>query len=156
MVVPVREGTTRSVHPPGWFLAALMLQVVLHLALPVSRVMGFPWQLTGLTPVFLGVWLDLSADKRFKRRRTTVKPTELPSFLITDGPFRLSRHPMYLGMVLILLGIALLLGTLSPLVVPVAFGILIDRLDMVSEEIVLERRFGEDYRVYRRRVRRWI
>jgi protein-S-isoprenylcysteine O-methyltransferase Ste14 len=72
------------------------------------------------------------ADAVFKREQTTVKPFEKSTALVVTGVFQISRHPMYLGMVLILLGIAILMGTLTPLIVVVIFGILMDVLRNVG------------------------
>ena len=63
-----------------------------------------------MVPLALGIALNLAADNSFKRYKTTVKPVENSTVLITAGVFRLSRHPMYLGFVLILVGITLLMG----------------------------------------------
>jgi protein-S-isoprenylcysteine O-methyltransferase Ste14 len=85
-----------------------------------------------------------------------VKPYEQPAQLLISGPFRISRHPMYLGMVLLLLGVAIVHGTLISFVFPVVFGILMELLFIPFEETNLERVFGKQYVEYKRRVRRWI
>jgi len=100
--------------------------------------------------------VNLWADRLLKQKGTSVKPFEPTSVLIVDGPFRFSRNPMYLGMVLILAGIALALGTLSPwLVVPVFMWQIMRRF-IVAEEAKLAAAFGNRYIEYRRKVRRWL
>ncbi|MBN1434449.1 isoprenylcysteine carboxylmethyltransferase family protein [Candidatus Fermentibacterales bacterium] len=146
----------RRVLPPDWFLVAVLLSVILHLVVPLKRVLSFPWCAAGLVPVAAGVWLNLAADRAFKRSGTVVSPFETPFRLVTGGVFRISRHPMYLGMVLILLGVALLLGSVTPFAVPVMFGLLVERLFVGQEEQTLQRQFADDYLRYRRRVRKWI
>ncbi len=96
------------------------------------------------------------ADQKFKKHGTTVKPFEVSTALVTDGVFSISRHPMYLGMTLILLGIGVLLGSATPFAVVPVFTVLIDRIFIVQEEKMLEDTFGDQFRQYRKQVRRWI
>lgn len=65
-------------------------------------------------PLIFGVALNISADRMFEQHKTTVKPFEESTALVTDGVFRFSRNPMYLGMVLILSGVVLLAGSTTP------------------------------------------
>ena len=103
----------KRVLPPTYFLASLALMAALAFAVPVAPLLAWPWRAAGVVPIAAGVWLNLAADRAFKERGTTVKPFERSSALVTGGAFRLTRNPMYLGMVLILIGVALLLGAPS-------------------------------------------
>lgn len=96
------------------------------------------------------------ADSLFKKNRTTVKPQEMPSKLLVSGPFRISRHPMYIGMAAILLGEAVFLGSLIAFVFPLIFVMLMELFFIPKEEENLECAFGREYVDYKRRVRRWI
>jgi protein-S-isoprenylcysteine O-methyltransferase Ste14 len=142
--------------PLTYFLIAILLMPALHLLLPLGRIVAFPWRLLGILPLTVGIILNLLADRSFKRRKTTVKPREKPSALVTDGIFRLSRHPMYLGMVLILAGIAILLGSVTPWFILLALVALFQVRFVRMEECMLEQTFGAAYRAYKKRVRRWI
>jgi protein-S-isoprenylcysteine O-methyltransferase Ste14 len=144
------------VLPTTYLAGAIVAIVVLHLLLPLARAVPAPWSYFGAVPLGLGVALNLVADRAFKRRATTVKPLEQPSALITTGAFRLTRNPMYLGFVLLLGGLAVLLGSLTPYAVVVGFAVAMDRLFIRFEEATLQERFGADWLVYRARVRRWI
>jgi protein-S-isoprenylcysteine O-methyltransferase Ste14 len=104
----------------------------------------------------IGVSLNLMADAVFKREQTTVKPFEKSTALVVTGVFQISRHPMYLGMVLILLGIAILMGTLTPLIVVVIFGILMELVFVRAEESMLEEQFGATWLAYKKQVRKWV
>jgi protein-S-isoprenylcysteine O-methyltransferase Ste14 len=142
--------------PPTLFLGAIVSMAGLHLLLPGGR-LCLPWRwVPGVVLILLGIVLNVWADRLFKQHATTVKPFQESSSLITEGVFRLSRHPMYLGMVLILVGLALLVGSLTPWIVVVAFGILADSVFIRPEESMLEETFGEEYRRYRGRVRKWL
>ena len=95
--------------PPVYLFLSIAIMLLLHFLLPGMRVLPFPWNLFGVIPLVLGIAMNLVADKSFKKNETTVKPLEESTVLITDGVFRVSRHPMYLGFVFILLGIAALM-----------------------------------------------
>ncbi|MGP0094146.1 MAG: methyltransferase family protein [Xanthobacteraceae bacterium] len=142
--------------PPAYFLASICAILALHFLLPIAQVLPFPWTLLGIAAVISGVALNLVADRAFKHHQTTVKPFELSTSLVTEGVFRLSRNPMYLGMVLILLGIAMVLGTLTPLAVCAAFAVLLHYRFVRMEERMLAEKFGADWRAYSGQVRRWI
>lgn len=146
----------RKIMPTAWLLVAILLMVALRLALPAPAIVPRPWHLLGLVPLVLGVAINLIADGAFRQAATTVKPYEDPSALIETGAFRVSRNPMYLGFVGILLGVALLLRTLAPFVVVVAFAILMDRGYIAVEERMLAARFGSRWDAYRRVTRRWV
>jgi protein-S-isoprenylcysteine O-methyltransferase Ste14 len=84
-------------------------------------------------------------------------PTNLPSTTIVDtGPYRFTRNPIYLGMVLGLIGLAIGLNSLWPLLTLVPFAVVIRYGVIAREEAYLERKFGDVYRRYRARVRRWL
>jgi protein-S-isoprenylcysteine O-methyltransferase Ste14 len=118
--------------------------------------LAFPWRLAGLLPLGIGVALNLIADQAFRKHDTTVKPFVTSNSLITGGVFSVSRNPMYLGMALILLGLALLLGSLSPFTIVIALPVLLRQIYIIPEEQMLDETFGEQYREYCHRVRRWI
>jgi protein-S-isoprenylcysteine O-methyltransferase Ste14 len=123
---------TGKLLPPAYVLTAIVLMVALHLIAPAARLISSPWNLLG------------------------IKPFQESSALIMTGVFRLSRNPMYLGFVLVVLGIAVITGSLTPLVVVPAFALLLDRNFIAAEERMLEERFGSVWLEYKKSVRRWI
>jgi len=146
----------RNVLPPTYLAIAIVVILIIHFILPLSHIAGMPWRLFGLVPLVLGGILNLAADSSFKRNNTTVKPFRKSSVLVTGGVFRISRHPMYLGFVLILWGIALLLGSLSPYLIVIAFSVFLELMYIREEERMLEQQFQDEWRQYRRKVRRWL
>jgi protein-S-isoprenylcysteine O-methyltransferase Ste14 len=154
--VASNEKPTRKVLPPVYFLAAIMLAVALHFLFPLRQLIEFPWRLAGVFPVIMGVTMALMADRMFRARNTTVKPFEKSNALVTSGVFALTRNPMYLGLTLSLLGIVILLGSVTPILPVIVFPILLDRLFIPQEERMLEEAFGDRFLEYRSRVRRWI
>jgi protein-S-isoprenylcysteine O-methyltransferase Ste14 len=147
---------TRAPLPPTYLLLALVSMAMLHLAYPVTALIVMPWKLLGGIPLVLGIVLNLLADASLKRYRTTVKPFEASSALVTDGVYHISRHPMYLGMALLLCGIAMLLGSLSPFLVLPVFIVAMECRFISAEEAMLEKRFGDQWQQYRKATRRWL
>ena len=146
----------KRILPPTYFLLALIAMVVLHVRWPVHRLLALPAALVGLVPLALGTALNLLADREFRRHRTTVRPFERSTALVTKFPFSVSRHPMYLGLTLMLLGVWLLLGSITPIVPAIAFALLMDRVFVRTEERMLAEQFAESWDGYCRRVRRWL
>ena len=143
--------------PPTVFYTLLLLAIVSHFIVPTVTLIRPPYSfILGVPLILFGVSLNIWADSLFKKRNTPVKPMEMPVAFVTDGPFRISRHPMYLGMAAILLGVAIVLGSILPFAFPILFVALMERLFIPLEEANLEQAFGDDYRAYKKRVRRWI
>ncbi|MGC9443843.1 MAG: methyltransferase family protein [Candidatus Methanospirareceae archaeon] len=143
--------------PPTVFYALLLLSVVSHFCVPTVTLIRPPYSyLLGVPLMLFGAGLTIWVDSLFKKRNTPVKPMEMPVSFVTDGPFRITRHPMYLGMAAVLLGVAVVLGSILPFLFPILFVALMERLFIPREEANLERAFGDDYRTYKQRVRRWI
>lgn len=105
-----------------------------------------------------GLLIDIVSVAAFIRARTTVNPLapEKANALVISGLYRVSRNPMYLGMALVLAGWAIWLGQPLTLLPVAAFVALIEVMQIRPEEKALEEKFGDDYRRYKKRVRRWI
>ena len=146
----------KPMMPPTYMMIAVVVMVVLHLAVPLAGLAHAP--ITWLGAPFIGVGLILNfwADYLFRKHRTTVKPFGRPSALIEEGPFQLSRNPMYLGIVLAAIGVAMLLGTLSPFLIVVVLVWLLTTRFIAVEEAALEDEFGSAWHAYRRQIRRWV
>jgi protein-S-isoprenylcysteine O-methyltransferase Ste14 len=156
-VTPIdAPGRPAHVLPPVYFLVALVSMIGLHFLLPVRRILLPPYTYAGGALIVGGVVIVVWAARLFERAGTAIKPFERPSALITEGPYRYSRNPMYLGMVCALAGVGLVLGSMSPFVAIPAFVWLIQRRFIKLEEAVLARTFGSAYAEYRGRVRRWL
>ena len=146
-------------RPPLLFLAALLLGLVLDRLLPFAfSVPGddlVQWTVAG-SLVLIGLALAVSGIRNFTRSATPVPTNEPTSALVTTGIHRWSRNPIYLGLFLIYGGIGIaaqspwaLMLTL-PLAITIRYGV------VAREEAYLERRFGDAYRDYKARVRRWL
>lgn len=154
--------TDRTTHrkprllPPVYLLLAILWMLGLHFGLPLTRWIPWPWNLTGILPIVAGLTIVVIADQQFRRHGTTIKPFQPSSALVTDGVFRYSRHPMYLGLVVVLVGLGIGLASVTPLLVIPVFGWWMAVRFIRAEEASLVEQFGEAYLEYKRRVRRWL
>jgi protein-S-isoprenylcysteine O-methyltransferase Ste14 len=146
----------KKIMPTNYFIAFLALSIALHFLFPIKKVVYPPYTYAGFIMILFGAIMNLWTDRLFKENNTTVKPYLEPTSLITSGPFSLSRHPMYLGMASVLLGVAVNHGTIITFVFPLLFVILMEILFIPFEEETLIRIYGVDYRDYQSKVRRWI
>jgi len=142
--------------PPTYFFGAIVLMGLLHLVVPLEPIIPAAWRLTGILPIAIGLVISVLADRQFKQRGTTVKPFEESRALVTDGMFAFSRNPMYVGFVLVLVGLALCLGSITAFPVIPIFIAVMDFVFIRPEEKMLEQTFGDAFNKYRKRVRRWI
>ena len=145
----------RGPVPPLIFLVALAIVIALGL-LPGAEFIAPPWHLSGMAFIALGLSLAVWGRLEFHRARTPVYPGEQPTALVATGPFRFTRNPMYLGMTLVLMGVAVLFGKLLPLLIPFFFAWVISVRFIRHEEERLVELFGHAYEDYMQRVRRWI
>jgi protein-S-isoprenylcysteine O-methyltransferase Ste14 len=146
----------RRLNPPAYFLVALVLTGFTAPLAPGLELTGAIHLPVGLAIIAFGAWLNLKGSSQFDEVKTPVRPLTPSTTLVTDGVYRLSRNPMYLGLVCILAGVALAVGTVSPLVLALAFGWLLDHKFITAEEQMLEHEFGSEFQAYRKTVRRWI
>lgn len=144
------------VLPPVLFGGAFLLGLALHWLVPITRLPGLPARLAGVVCLLVGAGLAHSGEKVMHRAGTNVRPDRPTTALVTEGPFRYSRNPLYVGVTLMYTGLALLIPALWPLLLLVPV-LLVMRWGVIArEERYLERKFGEPYRAYLARVRRWI
>ncbi len=145
-----------KIKPPTYLLIAIFLIVIVHFTLPILTLIPAPWTLLGMIPVVLGIVINLNADRIFHEVDTAVCPFDKPSVLVICGPYRFTRNPMYLGFTLTLLGASILLGSLTPFVIVLAFALLMDRRFIQMEEKKLAVTFGAQWKAYKSHTRRWL
>ncbi|NBB78495.1 MAG: DUF1295 domain-containing protein, partial [Verrucomicrobia bacterium] len=127
--------------PPFWFLLAVLAQFILAWHAPGAAAPP-PLSLVGWLLLLGGIALVLATAERFRKWRTPITPFNEPKHCITDGVFRYSRNPLYLGEVVMLLGLAALLGTWQALLPIPVFAALIHLRFIRPEEQFLRRHFG--------------
>jgi protein-S-isoprenylcysteine O-methyltransferase Ste14 len=128
----------------------------LHFLAPVAQLVHAPYTYLGLALLVAGFATIVGTAVAFHRAGTTIKPFEQSSVLITGGLYRITRNPIYVSMVVALVGLAVFLGSASPVLVVPAFAYLVDRRFIRPEETMLEQTFGAEYAAYKKRVRRWV
>jgi protein-S-isoprenylcysteine O-methyltransferase Ste14 len=115
-----------------------------------------PSRLVGVALLLLGLPVLVDALVRFVRGRGTPAPVAPPERLVAVGAYRYVRNPMYVAVVAMILGQALLLGSVPVLVYAAVAFLAFHLFVVLYEEPDLRRRFGDDYLAYTRRVRRWV
>jgi protein-S-isoprenylcysteine O-methyltransferase Ste14 len=110
----------------------------------------------GIAPLVLGAVFMAAGRAAFRHAGTSPDPTRPTTALATDGIFQLSRNPMYVGVSLVYLGLALMVHSTWAVLFTVLVVVLLDQVVIRQEERFLERLFGEPYREYKRQVRRWL
>lgn len=142
--------------PPVYLLLFILGQVAMHRYWPLAQLFDGPIRYSGLILLALGVLFVGWGARAFARADTAIRPLEASTTLVTHGLYRFTRNPMYLGMIQILVGVCLLLGSVSPWLLIPGFILIIRNAFILREEAMLESTFGEQYCNYMFSVRRWI
>jgi protein-S-isoprenylcysteine O-methyltransferase Ste14 len=142
--------------PPVYLLLSLLLMGVLDRYLPSLALIPPPYNYAGFAVLLSGLGLIVACAVMYKKADTPIIPFEPSTALITHGIYRYTRNPIYLGMLIILLGAAIAFGSLSTFLVPPVFFYIIQEGYIKYEEPFLEQIFGDRYREYTSRVRRWL
>lgn len=151
------SGSSRPHPPPLFFLASLLVGWGLGFLHPLAS--GLPTAARfglGLLIQLLALGLGGWGLRTFRRHGTTPDPNGTASALLTSGPFRLSRNPLYLALAATLAAFGLLLDSVWVLGMVPVLVLLLDRLIIAREEVRLRAQFGEAYVAYQLRVRRWL
>jgi len=151
----IMNQETRKLFPPTIFYTLAIASIILWILFQNLILFNLPFNLLGILFISCGIVLNLWTDSFFKRYNTTVKPDEIPSMLITTGPFALTKHPMYVGMGLILVGESILLGSLVTFLIPIIFIVCIRKLFIPFEERTLKTWFPDEYKQYEQKIRWW-
>lgn len=142
--------------PPALYALAVLAGYLLHRRwpLPVGDGLG----IQALAWLLLGAWLGLTVSSigTFRRSRTSIVPVRPATALVMSGPYRFTRNPMYVGLAMLTVAIALFMNSWWPIVLLVPVLLTIRQSVIAPEERYLERRFGLEYVAYKQRVRRWI
>jgi protein-S-isoprenylcysteine O-methyltransferase Ste14 len=143
--------------PPAWTLIYLLIAAGLSALAGWPRIPGLPIAWLGATLVALGVVLSVTAAMLFRREGTEINPTSSTNKkLVTSGPFRLTRNPMYLALVAASTGIAIWIGSWPMLLAPIATFATANWVHIPFEEAKMRRQFGATFDDYSRKVRRWV
>ena len=139
--------------PPVWTVVAIIAAVVLHYIYPQ---VVFNLRAIDLGITACGLYLIVAPVIWFKRKKTTIIPRQKPVALISEGPFKLSRNPMYLGMVLLTLGVGLILGSIQALIPAIWLFFFLQKNYVIPEERKLREGLGQEAEDYFATTGRWI
>ncbi|HET7886264.1 MAG TPA: isoprenylcysteine carboxylmethyltransferase family protein [Bradyrhizobium sp.] len=143
--------------PPIWALIYVVVTLALSWLLGWPVVPGLPLPVLGIALTFLAWVLPVWAAIRFRRAGTEINPTSPTNrALVVDGPYRVTRNPMYLGLVLTTLGIAIWIGAWPMFLAPVAVFLTANFVHIPFEEAKMRRQFDGAFDDYVRQVRRWV
>jgi protein-S-isoprenylcysteine O-methyltransferase Ste14 len=142
--------------PPVLVLILGVAMVLADMLAPLVELIPAPYHQSGFVLISAGIAVAVAARRQFARAKTNIYTFGEPGTLLTGGAFHVSRNPMYLGFALLLLGVAAVLGSLSPLLIAAAFIVITDRWYIAFEERRMNARFGEAYRQYTQQTRRWL
>ena len=146
----------RRFPPPVYLVLTLIVMSLLNYHLPIVRWWTPPASYAGFILIVLGTWMTGYSARLFTRAGTPLIPFERTTTLITYGLYRFTRNPMYLGLVIIVLGVAILQGSLGSFLPLPVFVWILQTTFVRGEERFLEALFGAQYLDYKRSVRRWI
>jgi protein-S-isoprenylcysteine O-methyltransferase Ste14 len=155
---PVNEPDASGVRvpPPLFYVAGFLIGLALELAFPIDG----PPAVLGIcgAAICVALWLALdgAAMLSFRRAGTSMIPLNPTTALVTTGPYKFTRNPMYLGMAFLYIALALALGVIWALIVLPFVIAAVDQLVIALEEGYLVRKFGDPYCEYMARVRRWL
>jgi protein-S-isoprenylcysteine O-methyltransferase Ste14 len=144
------------IPPPILALLLLIVSAVLMAIIPLAPLPIPEARAIGIFLLLVGFITGFSGFSAFRKAGTSVRPGDEPAKLVLNGPFRITRNPMYLGLELVLIGAFFLAKSLFFLIPPIVFFLLINFVQIPFEEKLMTEHFGETYRGYRRRVRRWL
>jgi protein-S-isoprenylcysteine O-methyltransferase Ste14 len=163
--MPDQEKNGTRINPvmripvPWVFILAYLIGFVVQLYLPIqirSPEIVRTALIAGLILVVIGVAVAFSALGIFRKRSTTTIPFETPTSLVTSGPYRFTRNPMYVGLTLVYLGVAGTRAAIWPVIVLPVMLAYVNFIVIPVEERHLQNAFGDAYADYGARVRRWL
>lgn len=143
--------------PPVWALIYSIVAGAVSWAYPWRALVDLRVLWLGALLIVLGFGLAFSAATLFRRKGTEIRPnSETNALLVMEGLFRLTRNPMYLGLTVFTLGIALCIGSLPMFAVPLLVFATVNWVHIPFEEAKMRRQFGAAFDAYVRQVRRWL
>jgi len=146
----------KKLIPPYLLFVSILLIIILHLLLPVLFIVTRPWNYAGVVLIILGLIIAKIVSKSFDKAKTEIHTFKTPKQMVTSGLFQYSRNPIYLGFTIVLIGLNVLLGSLTPFLILILFVVITDQWYIPFEEKNMEDQFGDQYRHYRKQVRRWV
>jgi protein-S-isoprenylcysteine O-methyltransferase Ste14 len=151
-----RDPAAPVLPPPAVLALTGLSGVVVDRATGNRRILPRWLRPVGFGAIAAGIGMGVWAFLHFRREQVTPSPWHRPTGFVTNGPYAVSRNPMYAGSLLTLLGIGLIRGSVPALISPMAYLAILTRGQIAFEERALSEEYGNLYEEYKRRVRRWL
>jgi protein-S-isoprenylcysteine O-methyltransferase Ste14 len=151
-----RPNISPLVHPPIVALMFIVMAYFLGRFVPLSLVIPGILRSIGLVLTFVGFLLGIGAFMEFRKARTTLDPHGSSKQVVTSGIYRFTRNPIYLGFLLMVIGLPLNSGLYWGIAMAPFYVFIMNRLIIQHEEAYLEKKFGKAYTGYTSHVRRWL
>ena len=151
----MEEKSHPKILPPHVAMGSLIVVIALHYLFPTPLI-SKPFNLSGILFFAVGLLILFWSFGLFKKKDTPILPGQKPSALVIEGSYKFTRNPMYLGVTLALLGIAIYLGDALAFLAPIVFFVFVSIRFIPREEKLMEKLFGKKYLEYKKKVRRWI
>jgi protein-S-isoprenylcysteine O-methyltransferase Ste14 len=145
-----------TLRPPRIAMVFTLIAALFQWILNLGESTRFSFPRAGIILGFIGFFIMMWAWLLFRRQKLAICPTAHTASIIKNGPYRFSRNPMYLGMVLMLFGLALYFGTVPFFLSAIGYFAIINYVFSPYEENKLSEAFGKEYEAYAKRVRRWL
>jgi protein-S-isoprenylcysteine O-methyltransferase Ste14 len=151
-----RPNISPVVHPPLVAVFFIVLAYVLGFFVPLPFILPAILRYVGLVLTFAGFLLGMGAFIEFRKARTTLDPHGSSKQLVTSGIYRYTRNPIYLGFLLMVIGLPLSSGLIWGLLLAPFYVMTMNSLVIQREEAYLEKKFKSQYISYTSQVRRWL
>ena len=146
----------KNIHPPFVALFYIIIAILLGRFVKMPFAVTSIFQNIGFALTFVGLLFGIGAFIEFRKARTTLDPHGSVKAVVSNGVYRITRNPIYLGFLLMVIGLPLNLGTYWGIVIAPFFITTVNRLVIEKEEAYLEKKFKEQYTSYKSRVKRWL
>ncbi len=144
------------IKPPYIAFTLLILSWLVDYLFPQFRLIYGKYRYIGILIFVLGLSITFSSLYLFKKNKTPITPRQKPTFMVMEGPYKLTRNPMYLGVTIALFGAAIYFGNVLSFLSPLIFFSIMNHYFVPFEEKLMESLFGKKYIDYKKKVRRWI
>lgn len=155
-VLIIKPKGMKKLIPPFLFLICILFMVTIRNLIVIKAIIPTPINYAGIALIIIGILITLRVRKGFEKIDTEIHTFKIPRKLVTNGLFKFSRNPIYIGFTISLIGVWILLGTALPIIGVLIFIVVTNNYYIPYEEQVMEKVFGNEYREYKSKVRRWI
>ena len=142
--------------PPTYLFISIVIIVIIYFLFPSYKLIKYPFNLIGIIFIISGGMLSGKSAKKLKKHNAPINLEDKSTTVVQDGFFKYSRNPMYLGMMLLLVGLSILSKNILSFIAPVFCYLIVNFKFISAEEIKMEEALGKEYLDYKSKVRKWI